>query len=161
MRDIRSDLMDRLEEITNRRKQLVEELQILDEREAINRTFLAEEERRWRASESGVLSQSKEKRPRVRLVGLTPVRTFVLEMLADGSPWTMKRLKAAAEGRALFKSGQKPGWVLQGALMGLKKDGAIEAEQGVWKLVNKDAPTDESVEASGNVGVVSGDPLRT
>lgn len=153
MRDIRRDLIDRLEEISNRRKQLVEELQILDEREAINRAFLAEEERRWRASESHVLSQSKEKRPRARLLPLTPVRTFILEMLADGSPWTIGRLKAAAAGRMLFRAGQKPGWVLQGALMGLKKDGAIEAvEQGVWKLVSKDASTDESVEASGNVG---------
>ncbi len=161
MRDIRRDLMDRLEEISNRRKQLVEELEILNEREAINRAFLADEERTWRASEPSSPSRPEESRPRIKLIAGTPVRNFILEMLGDGSPWNIGRLKAAAEGRALFKSGQKPGWALQGALMGLKKDGAIEAvEQGIWKLVNKDASTDESAEASGNVGVASGDPLR-
>ena len=157
MRDIRRDLMDRLEEISNRRKQLVEELEILDEREAINRAFLADEERTWRASEP-----SSPSRPRIKLIAGTPVRNFILEMLGDGSPWNIKRLKAAAQGRTLFDSGKKPGWVLQGALMSLKKEGTIEAvEHGVWKLVNKDASTDKSAEASRNVGVVSGDPLRT
>lgn len=153
MRDIRRDLMDRLEEISNRRKQLVEELEILNEREAINRAFLSEEERRWRASEPSLPSRSKESRPRIKLVIGTPVRNFILEMLGDGSPWSIERLKAAAEGRALFKPGQKPGWVLQGALMSLKKGQTIEAvEHGVWRLVKKDAPPADTDEASNSMG---------
>ena len=58
MREIRRDLMERLEEISNRRKQLVEEIEVQTEREAIIRSFLNEEERRWRASDSCFLSQS-------------------------------------------------------------------------------------------------------
>ncbi len=148
MRDIRRDLMDRLEEISNRRKQLVEELEILNEREAINRAFLSEEERRWRASEPSLPSRPKESRLRIKLVTGTPVRNFILEMLGDGSPWSIERLKAAAEERALFKPEQKPGWALQGALMSLKKGQIIETvEYGVWKLVKKDAPSAETDEA--------------
>ncbi|MBM4036653.1 MAG: hypothetical protein FJ291_33375 [Planctomycetes bacterium] len=133
MRDIRSDLGERLKEIEAERGRLSQRLDDLVSTEQAVRALLAEEEARWARMQPSLFSvQSKATNgSKAR----TEVARFLLDALADGGPKTIRTLKESALRIGVAFGSKSPGRVIHFALLGMAQNGLVEmVSKGTWKL---------------------------
>jgi hypothetical protein len=126
MRDIRSDLKERLESVSKERQSLQSRLAELDQIEAGIKALLAREDQRLSMGIAvvGPAHPADNHIP----TGGTPLATFILKTAYQGSKrWLMLGdFKRAAE-EAQFDFGEKsPGRTLHRALVGLTTNGYLE-----------------------------------
>ncbi len=130
MRDIRSDLRERLETLqTDRRK--------LEKRDDMLNRLLREEEERF-AIRQVSLFESNDRRPEPT----TPLGQFIRETMADGQDWPLDRLKDAAQAKGIDFEGKHPGRVLHFALVGMTNKKYVEQRvNGMWRLIKQEGDT--------------------
>ena len=157
MRDIRTDLRERLKNIEEDSELLKTKLENLDERRGELLALLEDEEQRWSSMELSLFDAGQ--RDDKESVSLSDI---ILSALSDGRSWPPEEFKTVAIKNHWPVDRNAPGRSLNMALVGLQKRGQVERmlDTGEWRLVKKAASADESAEAL-DVGAVSGDPLRT
>ena len=147
MRDIRSDIKERLDAAIEERERINKRLQDLQDQEESLRDLLEAENERWHSREPSLFPTVRHRERRVLLE--PPVAQFLLDTMADGTAWSLARLKNHAEKGGVLLGNVAPGRVLHGGLLGLKKRGLVEiVESGVWRLKKADTPSDSTNGAS-------------
>lgn len=134
MRDIRSDLRERLDRLQIEGRKLEKRREDLARRGEILSALLRDEEERF-AKRQASLSGSSDRRPEPT----TPIGRFIRETMVNGQPWPLARLKEAAKTDGIDFEGKDPGRVLHFALVGMKHNGYVEiVESGVWRLAKQE-----------------------
>ena len=151
MRDIRNDLKERLESLSQERdgleKQYQGRLREFEGRESLLRQLLHQEDVRALGDQPSLFRKVREGQADKETSDLT---RLILDMLADGQNWSLDRLKEAGEKRGVLGGFESPGRSIHGALLSLKRQAKVQnIDQGVWRQSKmKDAPTAEPAEAS-------------
>ena len=130
MRNIQADLLERLNATVAQRREVSQQLRVLEARERCLRALLSDEERRaTRAHQlSPLWLPSGEASDGAQL------REFVLGSLADGHDWSLEQLKQHACGLGLTTTGAS-GRVLNIALVNLLRQGSVvRLPNGRWRL---------------------------
>ena len=141
MRDIRADIKERLESVATKRERLQQALVDLDDEERTLQTLLTAENARFHSREPSLFGP---------ITGVeSSITQFLLDAMSDGKAWSLERLKDLAGDRGIFTAANVSlGRVLHMALVGLKRRGIVEqVDDGVWKLVQNDAPSAKTDEA--------------
>jgi hypothetical protein len=130
MRNIEADLLERLNATVTQRREVGQQLRILEVRERCLRALLSDEGRRAMHVQhlSPLWLQSGEATNGAQL------REFVLGSLADRHDWSLEQLKQHACGRGLTTTGAS-GRVLNIALVNLLRQGlVVRLPNGRWQL---------------------------
>lgn len=123
MRDIRSDLRERLRVTVQQRRELGQRLQALETREQNLRALLQDEQ-----ATSGALS------PPVDAADGPRLRDFIRGSLANGCDWSLDELKEHARGLGLNTAGAS-GRSLNIILVNLLREGSVvRLPGGRWRL---------------------------
>jgi hypothetical protein len=130
MRNIQADLLERLNGTVAQRREVSQQLRVLEARERCLRALLSDEERQaTRASQLSplwLLSGEASDGPQLR--------EFVLGSLADGHDWSLEQLKQHAGGLGLVTNAAT-GRVLNIALVNLLRQGSVvRLPNGRWRL---------------------------
>jgi hypothetical protein len=124
MRDIRTDLRERLKMTTKQRTELTERVRALEARERRLRALLAEEAFPSMSLHTSHLSSESQ---------ATSLREFVLGSLADGHDWSLEQLKEHARGTGVLMLGAA-GRSLNITLVNLLREGAVtRLQNGRWR----------------------------
>jgi hypothetical protein len=136
MRDIRSDLIERLQAIRRERDEIQKRLGQLDTDEAIVSSLLEKEEATW-AKLQAALPFDSSSSPQRNGKYETPLSRFVLSTLKTEGPCSLNELKNLAQRRVSF--GRKnPGRSIHFLLVGMERNGLVERLQDrTWKLKEK------------------------
>jgi hypothetical protein len=132
MRDIRSDLRERLGSIEQDRERLKasiqRQLEELDQMEIGVKALLDQEERRFAASNGSGNGHAADD-------GTTPLARLIISLLKNSPrPLTVDEFKTAAA-TARFDFGEKsPGRVIHWGLVGMQQGGIVEKKGGRWQL---------------------------
>jgi hypothetical protein len=130
MRNIRADLVERLNATVEQRREVSKQLRVLEAREQCLRALLSDEERRA----THVQQFSALWLPSAGASDGAKLREFVLGSLADGHDWSLEQLKQHACGLGLTPTGAS-GRVLNIALVNLLRKGSvIRLPSGRWRL---------------------------
>jgi hypothetical protein len=128
MRDIRSDLRERLEATVKQRSELNGRVRALEAREQRLRALLNDEEF------SHVHQLPPASSPSSDATGGARLREFVLGSLQDGHDWSLQNLKEHAYGMGLTTLGAS-GRSLNITLVNLLREGLVtRARNGRWRL---------------------------
>ena len=129
MRDIRADLLERLNATVEQRNEVTKQLRALEARERCLRALLSDEER-----PCGPFQQlSPLWLPSGEASDGAQLREFVLGSLADGHDWSLEQLKQHAHGLGLTTTGAS-GRVLNIALVNLLRQGSVvRLPSGRWR----------------------------
>jgi hypothetical protein len=130
MRNIRADLLERLNATVEQRREMSRQLQILEARERCLRALVSDEERQATRVEhlSPLWLRSTDVTDGAQL------REFLLASLADGHDWSLEQLKQHACGLGLTTAGAS-GRVLNIALVNLLRQGSVvRLPNGRWRL---------------------------
>ena len=144
LRDIRRDLADRLNDVTEDRKVVAERLRFLEAREQSIRAMLDSENQMFSGADT-----DQETLPIPGTIFPGTIRDFVLLALKGGKPLHLDEIKRfAGEHRLSVDEGASLGRILHGALIGLKKDGMVDiVGPSVWQL--KDADSCDNISPRG------------
>ena len=127
MRDIRSDLKERLEAMVRERQELQRRVAAFENSEQSLRALLAQENARFPETEPQDIAPPAEQ-PR------SDYERFILDALSDGEKWTTLRLKLVAGEQQRFQDQPTLGRVFHAVLIGLRGRGLVElVEQGTWR----------------------------
>ncbi len=131
MRDIRSDLMDRLKALSAERTRLQVDLDELKHREILLRALLEDEEDYWSKSQPSLFEVAAEGNGEPER---TEVSRFLLEALSDAGEHSLSDLKELAENAGVDFGEKSPGRVLHFALLGMAQNELVEmVSKGVWR----------------------------
>jgi hypothetical protein len=141
MRDIRSDLQERIEDIARQRTEIQKRLFALDESEKNIRALLEAEEMRCTAEREASLPlfnvEAEEESNNGKYS--SPVARFVISFLQhENGDASLEMLKRAAAKEGIPFGGKNPGRVLHFLLTGMHQNGLVErSESGRWRLVQE------------------------
>ena len=129
LRDIRSDLQERLALVSKERADLEQRKSEIDQLEAGIRALLQHENQGFVPSANGHAPNPPSNN------GGTDLARFLLDTLRDsGGPLSLDELKDAAEA-AKFDFGEKrPGRVLHWALVGMAQSDGVEKVDDKWRI---------------------------
>jgi len=135
MRDIRSDLSERLEGIKKERAAIEARLAFLKETEDLVTTVLKREEDAWSTQQP--LKFEPEETQRSNGKYDSPLAKLVLETLKEsGGVCTLDDLKKAAFKNRIGFGDKKPGRSIHFLLVGMEQNKLVEGlGEGRWKLV--------------------------
>jgi hypothetical protein len=129
MRDIRSDLRERLEATVQQRNELNAKIRALEAQEQRLRALLSDEEF-MHVHERSLASCL----PSSEVTGGARLREFVLGSMRDGQEWSLQSLKEHAHGIGLTTVGAS-GRSLNITLVNLLREGFVtRARDGRWRL---------------------------
>jgi hypothetical protein len=135
MRDIRSDLRERLDDLERQRVALVSKLEDLDAQRATVGALLHAEQERF-----GNVETTTDDGTIVVLSDLRPTHTLgslMRGLLGDGSQRSTQELAELAVSKGHPFGAKKPGRSVHFALVGLERAGQVErGEGGRWRLAN-------------------------
>lgn len=135
MRDIRSDLRERLDALKEKIRSHEKTLSDLRRQAEGVAELLADEEVRWDGK-----AVFPHNRPRAAGGGPPDihVRDFTLLALRDGKPRALQYLRDEAVNRGYFHDSNSPGRSMQAILMGLLRSGLVaKTESGDWAITVK------------------------
>jgi hypothetical protein len=154
MRNIQADILERLNATMEQRREVSQQLRVLEARERCLRALLSDEERRA----TRVQQLSPLWLPSGETSNGVQLREFILGSLADGHDWSLEQLKQHACGLGLTTAGAS-GRVLNIALVNLLRQGSvIRLPSGHWRLRDKslqlplDLPRSDRVRDSAEAG---------
>lgn len=136
MRDIRSDLKERLDAVASERQKAQEQLASLESQEAHIKALLAAENARWHSVEPGLFAAATSKsngrtgdtkHSAIAKVGRTPLSSLILECLVDGKPHSTKEIAEKVAERGFPFGDKNPVRAVHFALVGMKQNKAIES----------------------------------
>lgn len=133
MRDIRSDLRERLEDLERQRAALISELKELDNQRTIVGATLQLEQERFDNVETPKTTVAALSEPgAVHTLG-----SFMRGLLGDGSKQSTQELSKLAVSKGHPFGDKSPGRSVHFALVGLERAGQVERdEDGRWFLTN-------------------------
>jgi len=150
MRNIRADLLERLNATIEQRVEVTKQLRVLETRERCLRALLSDEERRA----THVQQLSPLWLPSGEASDCAQLREFVLGSLADGHDWSLEQLKQHACGLGLTSNGAS-GRVLNIVLVNLLRQGlVVRLPSGRWRL------QDRSTQLPLDLAPARSDPVR-
>jgi hypothetical protein len=139
MRDIRSDLQERLSEIAKALERLEKALAALDAEETMTNSLLHREEERWALAERGpdvapLFPPSTPRQYQDDGRYSSPIARFVLRTLAEKGPLDLWDLKIEARRSGIAFGRKNPGRSLHFLLMGMQQTGRVDKDGGKWRL---------------------------
>ncbi len=146
MRDIRSDLQERIEAIEDSIASLEDRLAKLEADKGAIQTLLDAENRRWHQT-SGFVRRvpdyliATRSKPESSRDGLR-LTDYVLKLLAHGEQLSLEELRDKALADGYLIDAASPGRSMQGTLIGLKKRKMIDKlKNGKWAVPKTSAQT--------------------
>jgi len=137
VRDIRPDLKERLEALAAEREEHKRALARVDEREAVVKGLLAEEEERWEKVQPALFENGdsgNHRREAQLVVGRTPLARFLVGALGDGRPHRLAEIVRLATDTHFDFGTKNPGRSIHFALIGLQENDFVRRlEDGTWQ----------------------------
>jgi len=148
-RDIRDDLRQRLAGLEKERRDVHQRLKQIDARETAIRTLLEQEERLWAREEATLFAYERRIQQPAPGGKEETLTKFLLDTLSDGRAWSLDDIKSLAKEKRLLLESKSPGRAINFRLVGLERHGYVRrTRSGKWMLVNDDAPSAATGEAS-------------
>lgn len=127
MRDIRKDLRDRLEAINSQRERLEKRLTQLDEKRAMLKTLLQEEEAEWSVKQPTLLELGGNLPQKMR----GQIEAFLLTTLSDDNPHNINDLIVLAKNRGVPIKDKRS---INAPLQGMRRKNLVRTDgKGVWR----------------------------
>ena len=141
-RDIRPDLVKRLDSVREEQKLLVEQLRSVEAQQRSLETLLDVENQRFHTTDTDIASSLTHNK-----VYAGSIRDVALLALKDGEPKHLGEIKKIAIEHRAHVGNMSLGRILHGTLLKLKRDGIADSVgPGIWKLAkanpeNQDRPS--------------------
>ncbi len=137
MRDIRTDIVERLEAVRKERAQAEVHVAALQQREAVLQAMLQQEDERLAETSIGASNVTAARSNGRRYA--SPLALFVLSALRSHGPCELRQLKQAAVKEGFPFGKKNPGRVLHFLLVGMAQNNLVERHRdGTWHLTGKD-----------------------
>jgi hypothetical protein len=141
MRNILSDLRERLGEAREEQRELAEYIQSIEQLIALEERRAARQRSADDKPQPVSLKPSRKsvRRDRRPSGARSPIKDFLVQTMGDGRAWSLDRLKEAAEASAINFEGKSAGKVLHFTLVALKNSGQADYDKGAasWRLTAK------------------------
>lgn len=146
MRDIRRDLVERLDALSRQREELTRRLdELVNERSALQALLDAENRRFGDVSDANADEQTAAQFN-------MGIQEFTLGCLRLGGTWNVAGLKKRAQDQKLDFGDGLIGRRIQGALMGLAQQGLVESiGGGNWRIRKEEALSEDSSESASKI----------
>ena len=136
MKNLKDELVQRLEKVRGERSQLTQRLSRLTELERAIDLLIKEEDLRTNTTQLSLI-QVKAVNGR-KVIGRTELSRFIVKALADGKSRSLTELVDMAKNENISFDSKAPKRVLHFALVGLKRNGyARTVSKGIWQLTEK------------------------
>lgn len=137
MRNIKDELVKRLESVQRERDTIQRRLTIIAELESALKILIAEEDFHSKGSQLPLPISARPVSGR-HVMGRTPLSRLLLDLLSDGQPRPLKDLAALAISRGTDFAEKSPSRVFHFALIGLQKAGYTKmVAPSIWQLTAK------------------------
>ena len=131
MKDIRKDLIERIESIRSQQDHLKFRIEQLNKKADILEALLEQEEVDWKAKQPSLLELGES--PPIKIK--SELARFLLTSLSDGNPHNTDELATLAQSKGIPIKGKYPRRAIHFALVGMKQNNMVEMVRSrVWKI---------------------------